>query len=224
VVADAGFPIQGAQVTILGTRLGGISDVAGHFRIVDVPFGRRTLEIRYVGFDTRTRSLTVTSGVSKTDITLFATAVPIAGRGLDVPGIGLRETATRLIRDLLREPDIQDVVESRFDRKRKVMVWAPWLTQDSVQIPRRSVLRVSRDCPTCMSSTSVTLEGGRYYTAADEHIRLGVTSSNGGEALTFCLAMPRAGEDLMTTCAWGQSAVTVRYVRSSKGVWVRDAS
>ncbi len=57
-VTDAvtSYPLMGATVVILGTdpRIGTITDADGNFELKDVPVGRQSIEISYVGYLTRT--------------------------------------------------------------------------------------------------------------------------------------------------------------------------
>lgn len=50
---DSGFPLIGATVVVVGTDpvLGAVTDVDGQFRIGEVPIGRVTLKITYVGYE-----------------------------------------------------------------------------------------------------------------------------------------------------------------------------
>jgi hypothetical protein len=57
-VSDAitGYPLMGATVLVIGSepRKGTITDADGNFELKDVPIGRQSLEISYVGYLTRT--------------------------------------------------------------------------------------------------------------------------------------------------------------------------
>ncbi|MCP9765641.1 TonB-dependent receptor [Lacihabitans soyangensis] len=45
-------PLPGASISILNTQLGTQTDVEGNFRIQNAPFGRQTLKVSYVGYQT----------------------------------------------------------------------------------------------------------------------------------------------------------------------------
>ncbi len=49
-VAGSGAPLQGAQLVVEGTGLGGITDGNGVLQIEGVPIGSRTVAVRYLGF------------------------------------------------------------------------------------------------------------------------------------------------------------------------------
>ena len=54
VVDSAGHnALIGANVYLVGTALGGVTDREGEFRIVKVPAGTYTLKVTYLGYNTR---------------------------------------------------------------------------------------------------------------------------------------------------------------------------
>ena len=57
-------PVSGAQLQIVGTQRGGISDAQGRYLIVDVPAGTHTLRLQLLGFATVTQAVTVTAGAT----------------------------------------------------------------------------------------------------------------------------------------------------------------
>jgi TonB-linked SusC/RagA family outer membrane protein len=73
VVTDAGTgaPIADAQVTVVGTDRGAVSDIQGRFLINDVPAGSRELRARKIGFAAAVRDVTVTAAQeARADIAL----------------------------------------------------------------------------------------------------------------------------------------------------------
>ena len=54
-VADSakGDPLIGANVYLVGTALGSVTNVEGAYRIVGIPEGSYTLRISYIGYRTR---------------------------------------------------------------------------------------------------------------------------------------------------------------------------
>ena len=50
VVDEDGTPLRNAQVVVVGTRLGDLTDAAGQFRIEGVPAGTQALQVRMAGF------------------------------------------------------------------------------------------------------------------------------------------------------------------------------
>lgn len=57
-------PVQGAQIQVVGTERGAISDGQGRFLITEVPAGSRVIRITFLGFATEERPVTVTAGGS----------------------------------------------------------------------------------------------------------------------------------------------------------------
>lgn len=64
--ATTGAPINGAQITVMDTQLGGLSNVNGRFLITRVPPGTYTIQAVHVGYGTQTQEVTVASGGSAT--------------------------------------------------------------------------------------------------------------------------------------------------------------
>ena len=62
VAATTGQPINGVQISILETALGGLSNVSGRFLINRVPAGTYTVQATYVGYGTQTQEATVSPG------------------------------------------------------------------------------------------------------------------------------------------------------------------
>ncbi len=69
-------PISGAQVTVEGTGLGGLSDAQGLFNIAGVPAGSQTINVQYLGFAETTRVVDVPAGGTATiEIALETSAI-----------------------------------------------------------------------------------------------------------------------------------------------------
>ena len=62
VDATSGAPINGAQVSIEGTTLGGLSNAQGRFLILNVPTGSQTVRVTYLGYRTEEQTVSVTVG------------------------------------------------------------------------------------------------------------------------------------------------------------------
>jgi len=56
---DSGYPLSGASVAITNTKMGGLSDSKGNFEIKDIPAGKYTLKVTYVGYNPENVSVTV---------------------------------------------------------------------------------------------------------------------------------------------------------------------
>ena len=69
-------PIADAQVTVEGTRLQGVSNARGTYRITGIPAGTITLQVRRIGYKTLSTALTLADGQTFTgDYQLTATVV-----------------------------------------------------------------------------------------------------------------------------------------------------
>ncbi|MYG37234.1 MAG: hypothetical protein F4205_17305 [Gemmatimonadetes bacterium] len=62
VAATTGQPVNGVQINIMDTNLGGLSNVSGRFLIPRVPAGTYTVQAVYVGYGTQTQEVTVSPG------------------------------------------------------------------------------------------------------------------------------------------------------------------
>jgi TonB-dependent starch-binding outer membrane protein SusC len=63
-VADisGGAPLNGVQVSITGTNLGGLTDARGRYLIQNVPAGQHTVEVVFIGYRTEQQTVTVAAG------------------------------------------------------------------------------------------------------------------------------------------------------------------
>jgi len=78
VAATTGQPINGAQVTIEGTNLGGLTNVNGRFLITRVPAGTYTVTVINVGYGSQSQEITVTAGgTARADFRLDVSAIDL---------------------------------------------------------------------------------------------------------------------------------------------------
>lgn len=76
--AGHGDPLIGANVLLVGTTLGGVTDLEGEFSIRRVPAGQYTVLVRFVGYKQSSKDVTVRAGaVTTMDFALVATAVQL---------------------------------------------------------------------------------------------------------------------------------------------------
>ncbi|HUF68898.1 MAG TPA: SusC/RagA family TonB-linked outer membrane protein [Longimicrobiales bacterium] len=64
--AGSDQPVQGAQVQLVGTTRGAMSDGAGRYVIQDVPAGNHTVRVQFLGYGSADREATVTAGGTAT--------------------------------------------------------------------------------------------------------------------------------------------------------------
>jgi outer membrane receptor protein involved in Fe transport len=62
VLDDAGTPIPGTQVAVVGTTRGTTSDADGRYRITGLPTGEQTLRASFVGYRSQTVTVTIRPG------------------------------------------------------------------------------------------------------------------------------------------------------------------
>lgn len=80
VTNEGGTPLSGAQVTVVGTRLGAVSGTDGRYRITSVPAGSHELRVQRLGQKVRSLTVTVTAGQETTaDASLETATVTLGG-------------------------------------------------------------------------------------------------------------------------------------------------
>ena len=62
VAAETQEPLDGAQVFVAGTQIGGLTGNDGTFRLEGVPDGEATVRVRMIGYQTAEQTVTVSSG------------------------------------------------------------------------------------------------------------------------------------------------------------------
>ena len=105
--AAAGSPLPGANLTLAGTDIGGVSDWNGHFEIRRIPSGSYQLIATYIGTEPVTTSVDVRSGeTSHIDIQLAQTALSLEGMLVE----GSREGQARALNLQQSADNISNVV------------------------------------------------------------------------------------------------------------------
>jgi len=59
---ESGEALVGANVLVLETSLGAAADIDGKFTIHQIPAGKRTLRVQYIGYKTITADINITDG------------------------------------------------------------------------------------------------------------------------------------------------------------------
>ncbi|MCI0432917.1 MAG: TonB-dependent receptor [Gemmatimonadetes bacterium] len=96
VTAEAGAPVAGASVEIVGYRLRTITNDAGEFVLAAIPPGERTVRIEHIGFRPLLLENTVITPGRPTRIQATLSLLPV-----EVAGVTVEATRVRLI-----EPDV----------------------------------------------------------------------------------------------------------------------
>ena len=73
---ETGRPIAGAQITIVGTTMGTLTQANGTYLMVNVPVGPVTVRVQFIGYATQEQSVTVRAGEpTRVDFTLGTEAI-----------------------------------------------------------------------------------------------------------------------------------------------------
>jgi hypothetical protein len=62
VLGEGGRPVPGAQVLVVGTRLGTVTDDQGKYNVGGVPTGAQSVRVQRIGFTPREQPVTVAAG------------------------------------------------------------------------------------------------------------------------------------------------------------------
>lgn len=122
VVSTDARPLVGAQVTILGTGLGTLSNSTGEFILLNVPAGTHTVRAQILGYGTAETTATVTAGeaatvqleLSQTAIALdevVVTGTAVATRKKEIGNAVSAVTAAEIATVPVRNP--QEVLQGR---------------------------------------------------------------------------------------------------------------
>jgi hypothetical protein len=80
----SGRPVMGARVSVVGTGIAATTDAAGRLRMVGVPVGVQTVEVRRLGYATRLKLVNLRSGESTpVAFDLEVVAIPVAAIRVD---------------------------------------------------------------------------------------------------------------------------------------------
>ncbi|MEX2375044.1 MAG: SusC/RagA family TonB-linked outer membrane protein [Dehalococcoidia bacterium] len=96
ITSESGRPLVGAQVSIPGTGVGGLTNNTGQFLLLNVPAGEQTVRVETLGYGTREQQVTVTAGqtlnvemrLGETAISLDALVVTGTAGGQQTRSIG----------------------------------------------------------------------------------------------------------------------------------------
>lgn len=92
VVADDGSAVSGAQVSVVGSGRGGITNARGAFLILNVPAGTHSIRVQSIGYETSESSVSVQAGQTVT-INFRVGQVAVAVEGVAVT-VGSRAAHT----------------------------------------------------------------------------------------------------------------------------------
>ncbi len=103
-------PLAGAQVSIVGTGLGGLTNGAGDFLLVGVPVGEQTVRVQMIGFSTTEQAVTVSADQAAVVEFLLAEQV-LAMDELVVTGVA-GQTQRRAVGNVVERLAAEQLVET----------------------------------------------------------------------------------------------------------------
>ena len=107
--AVSGEPVAGATVRVADTRLGGVSDAEGRYRVQNVPEGSHMLQVTRIGFARDSQTVTVAAGQTVTaDFSLHEVAVRLS----EVVSIGYETQSRRDLTGAVASVTSADIVEA----------------------------------------------------------------------------------------------------------------
>lgn len=62
VISEAGTPVAGAQVSVVGTNRGGVANASGLFVVANIPAGTHTLRVEMIGYARAEETITISPG------------------------------------------------------------------------------------------------------------------------------------------------------------------
>ncbi len=102
-------PITGVTVRVADSRLGGVTDESGHFRIDQVPEGQHLLRVTRIGFARDSQTVTVVAGQTvNADFALHEIAVRLS----EVVSIGYETTSRRELTGSVASVSSSDIEEA----------------------------------------------------------------------------------------------------------------
>ena len=120
LAATTGRPISGAQISVVGTRVGVLSGMDGRYLLLNVPVGPQSLKIEFIGYGVKTiEGIAISRDqVVQQDISLSTAAVALEGitvsaareqgsvnRALDAQRTAIGVTSATTLEQIARSPD-----------------------------------------------------------------------------------------------------------------------
>lgn len=113
-----GAPLAGAQVFVPGSNLGSITGADGRYRLLNVPAGQVTVQVRLLGYGTEERTVTVATGETlQVDFALTAQAIRLGEvvASVDAVDVRRRELGTDIasidVQEAVTEGAVTDLSE-----------------------------------------------------------------------------------------------------------------
>ena len=181
-------PIGGAQVEIVDSRQGGLTNTSGQFLILNVPVGEHEVRIQYIGFATVSQTVTVASG--ETAVADFALAQAALQLDQIVVTGTARETEARSVGNTVSTIDAAEIVEIAPIATVQQLLTARTpgltLTANSGQVGSSSKLRI-RGAGSLAAGLEpvVYVDGVRMKSGTQGGLDVGWGGAQGTDALDF---------------------------------------
>lgn len=148
VEAQTGEHLPGVSIYLKGTTIGTVTDRTGHYKLMDLPLGNKTIVVQYVGYKTQEREVTLTKGI--TQEIKFEIEEDVASLDVVVVSANRSETTRRMA------PTLVNVIGSKLFESTN----AQNLAQGIIFQPG---VRVENNCQNC-GFNQVRINGmdGRY--------------------------------------------------------------
>lgn len=115
VEASAQTPVAGAQITLVGTTRGVITNERGDFLLPGVPAGEQRLRVQFIGFSTVERTVRVTAGqTTRLDIPLTQTAISLDAVVVTALGQTAKQRALGTAQQSVKGVDIAQAQKENF--------------------------------------------------------------------------------------------------------------
>jgi outer membrane receptor for ferrienterochelin and colicins len=169
-VTDAqAMPISGAQVTVVGTRLGTLTNANGQFVLAGAPAGTQEVRVQFTGYGTVSRTVSVQGEQAATlEVQLQGEAIQLGGVVISASRRAQRITdAPATITNITPE-----VLESSIGN-----TWAQALTQvkglDYIQVGMTSVALNARGFNSSFNNRMLMMEDGRIAVLPENGLPVG---------------------------------------------------
>lgn len=141
VDAQSGRPLTNAQISIVGTGLGGLSGSSGQYTVARVPAGTQTVRVEILGYAPQEETVTVSSGQTATaDFRLSQDAINLTG--IVVTGVG-QETERRQLAtsvDVITSEEISEIPVTSVDQLLQGRVAGATVNAQSAQAGTASLI------------------------------------------------------------------------------------
>jgi outer membrane receptor for ferrienterochelin and colicins len=169
VTSENGAPVYGAQVNVVGTRLGALTNHSGQFVITTVPAGRQTVRVTSVGSREATAPVTVQAGAAVT-VALQLQGQPVELGGVVVSAARRAQRITDAPATITRiEPDVIDNAPGN--------TWASALKQvvglDFIQTGMTSAAINARGFNSSFNNRMLMMEDGRIAVLPENGLPVG---------------------------------------------------